>query len=64
MENISHMTTYRVSVAKVSLSERLTAAVLSLSFGLTLLWGVGIAGAEQLHNAAHDTRHAIGFPCH
>ena len=32
--------------------------------GLTLLWGVGFAQDMRLHNGAHDTRHAIGFPCH
>ena len=25
---------------------------------------VGLAQSATLHDAAHDTRHATGFPCH
>lgn len=32
--------------------------------GLIILWGVSLAGTEVLHNAAHDTRHGLSFPCH
>ena len=32
--------------------------------GLTLIGGVGFASDMAVHNGAHDTRHAIGFPCH
>ncbi len=32
--------------------------------GVTLLWGVGFSHIEAVHNAAHDTRHSNGFPCH
>ncbi len=32
--------------------------------GSFLVYGTGLASDGRLHNAAHDTRHAIGFPCH
>ena len=32
--------------------------------GLAILYGVGFAGPSLIHNAAHDARHANGFPCH
>ncbi len=32
--------------------------------GLFVLWGVGFAGSNVIHNFAHDTRHAAPFPCH
>ncbi len=32
--------------------------------GLMLLLIAGFAQASVLHNGAHDTRHAIAFPCH
>ena len=32
--------------------------------GLFLLLVAGFAQASVLHNGAHDTRHAIAFPCH
>jgi cobalt transporter subunit CbtB len=38
----------------------LAAAVL----GLGLVFTGGLAQSSALHHAAHDTRHAIGFPCH
>jgi cobalt transporter subunit CbtB len=38
-----------------------TAAVL---LGLVLVFGAGLAGSEVLHNAAHDLRHGMAFPCH
>ncbi len=36
----------------------------ALVLGIFILMGVGIVGANVLHNAAHDTRHAVSFPCH
>jgi cobalt transporter subunit CbtB len=32
--------------------------------GLTLLFAAGFAQASILHDTAHDTRHAMSFPCH
>jgi cobalt transporter subunit CbtB len=47
-----------------SRSEALTAAVLAALLGTFLIWGVGFSHIDVLHNAAHDTRHSAGFPCH
>jgi cobalt transporter subunit CbtB len=33
-------------------------------FGLVVLYGVGFAEFPRVHSAAHDMRHANGFPCH
>jgi cobalt transporter subunit CbtB len=38
--------------------------LLAALLGLFVVWGAGFAGADVLHNAAHDARHANGFPCH
>jgi cobalt transporter subunit CbtB len=35
-----------------------------LGFGAVLLYGVGFSTIAAVHNGAHDTRHATGFPCH
>lgn len=51
-------------LSTLTLSQRLIAGVLALFLGLTLLVGTGFAGDFRLHNGAHDTRHAMGFPCH
>ena len=45
-------------------SETLFAAALAGLLGLFLVWGVGFAPIALLHNAAHDTRHSLAFPCH
>lgn len=42
----------------------LVPAFLAALLGVFLIWGVGFAGPSVIHNAAHDSRHANGFPCH
>jgi cobalt transporter subunit CbtB len=32
--------------------------------GALIIWVVGFSHVEVIHNAAHDTRHSQGFPCH
>ncbi len=39
-------------------------ALAALLLGVALLAGAGFAGPEAIHEAAHDARHAFGFPCH
>jgi cobalt transporter subunit CbtB len=39
-------------------------ALLAMAAGVMLLFVVGFAGPEVLHNAAHDSRHSFSFPCH
>ena len=57
-------TTAKSGLQSLSISQRLIAGALALLLGLTLLVGTGFAGDYCLHNGAHDTRHAMGFPCH
>lgn len=45
-------------------AQALPAILMSALIGAILVFGVGLAHSDVLHNAAHDTRHAIGFPCH
>ncbi len=52
------------STISLSVSQRLTAGLAAFFVGSMLLYGVGLAHDSRMHNAAHDTRHAIGFPCH
>ena len=39
-------------------------AVAALLLGVFVVFMVGFAGPSVLHEAAHNTRHGIGFPCH
>ena len=52
------------TISSLSISQRLLAGVLALFLGLVLVGGVGFASDMAIHNGAHDTRHALGFPCH
>ena len=45
-------------------SDALRAAGVALLLGLGLIFLTGFAYPEVIHNAAHDTRHSLSFPCH
>ena len=32
--------------------------------GIFIVGGVGFSHIEAVHNAAHDYRHSMAFPCH
>ena len=52
------------SALAITLAARLCTAVISLLLGAFLIYGVGLAHSDTLHDSAHDTRHSYGFPCH
>jgi cobalt transporter subunit CbtB len=54
----------RPGAAAPSRAQAVAAALAALLLGVTILWGVGFSHIDALHNAAHDTRHSTGFPCH
>ena len=52
-QQLSHVKTHKAN-------QILASAILAL----VVLSIVGFAPLEVIHNAAHDTRHSSGFPCH
>ena len=44
--------------------QTLAASLMAALLGAFLIWGVGFSPIAVLHNAAHDTRHSLAFPCH
>jgi cobalt transporter subunit CbtB len=56
--------TARILTQTFTVSQRLAAGLVCLFLGSAIVYGVGLANMALAHNAAHDTRHAIGFPCH
>lgn len=42
----------------------LAAIALAVALGIGLIFAAGFADSATIHDAAHDQRHAIGFPCH
>jgi cobalt transporter subunit CbtB len=53
-----------VGVRRAARADRLIAAVMAALLGALVVWGVGFSPIAALHNAAHDTRHSMAFPCH
>jgi len=52
--------TVEVTASQSTLAQTIGA----LGFGFVMLFAVGFAPMDVAHNAAHDTRHAMAFPCH
>ncbi|MCC7321802.1 MAG: CbtB-domain containing protein [Rubellimicrobium sp.] len=42
----------------------LVPVLMSALLGLGIVVAAGVAQSATLHDAAHDMRHATGFPCH
>jgi len=53
-----------VTGTRVRTSARVWPSMAVLLFGLVVIYAVGFSTIAKVHNAAHDTRHATGFPCH
>lgn len=47
-----------------TLPSALYGAILAIALGAGLVVVAGHVQASALHEAAHDVRHATGFPCH
>ncbi len=44
--------------------EILKAAIIAFFLGSVLIYGIGFTDMDSVHDAAHDSRHALSFPCH
>lgn len=51
-------------VGSTERQETLKAAFVASLLGVALVFLTGFAQPQLLHNAAHDTRHSLSFPCH
>ncbi len=38
--------------------------VAAFLLGIVMLYGAGFVQTSAVHNAAHDARHTLAFPCH
>ena len=61
---MSHINSNRTDLSGVTPAQRAAAVVVTGLLGLFILFGVGFAQLQAVHDAAHDTRHSIAFPCH
>lgn len=58
MEQTNH------TIAQVTAPATLIPALAAILFGVFIVLGIGFAHSNTIHNAAHDSRHALAFPCH
>lgn len=58
------MTQASAQTAAIPRTARMAPALAALILGLGLVLVAGFAWPSTLHNATHDTRHALGLPCH
>jgi cobalt transporter subunit CbtB len=53
-----------IAAPETRLASRAVQITLAVLLGLVVVGGAGFAQIEAVHNAAHDYRHSMGFPCH
>jgi cobalt transporter subunit CbtB len=51
------------AVAELTASRAISIFAAAL-LGMFIVGGVGLSHIMAVHNAAHDYRHSMGFPCH
>jgi cobalt transporter subunit CbtB len=56
--------TNAVRALSVTKAETIRAGFVALFLGFGLVYLAGFASPESVHDAAHDSRHALSFPCH
>jgi len=65
---LSGVTARREMMMTKTIASDKSQALMSVLFvallGVTVLFAASSARSDALHNAAHDVRHATGFPCH
>ncbi len=60
----SHPSSSHAPAAAGSRMNLAVGVALAVFLGVVFIAGAGFAGSEVLHNAAHDGRHVLAFPCH
>ena len=56
--------TNATTVAIAGTNTDILAIALAALMGVGLIFVAGFASSATIHDAAHDQRHAIAFPCH
>ncbi len=64
MTERQHHTAAVAQTPAAAMTQQRAVAIVGAIFGLFLIFGVGFAHPEAIHNAAHDARHSFAFPCH
>jgi cobalt transporter subunit CbtB len=63
MTTLSTMQPGATSASALSAARAVPLVMVAL-LGIFIIGGVGFSHIATVHNAAHDYRHSMGFPCH
>jgi cobalt transporter subunit CbtB len=61
---IDQPTAAAIAAPETGLASRAVQITLAALLGIVVIGGAGFAPVDAVHNAAHDYRHSMGFPCH
>ncbi len=64
---LSGVTARRLNMTTISSTKAATTPLsifLMAALGVSIILMAGFAHSATIHDAAHDVRHASGFPCH
>jgi len=64
MTSLSTKPETTTSTAVAFTASRAIPIFMAMLLGAFIVGGVGFSHIEAVHNAAHDYRHSMGFPCH
>jgi cobalt transporter subunit CbtB len=64
MTSLSTEPATTANTAAALTASRAVPIVMAMVLGAFIVGGVGFSHIEAVHNAAHDYRHSMGFPCH
>lgn len=53
-----------INAAAALATSRAVPIFMAALLGIFIVGGVGFSHIEAVHNAAHDYRHSMSFPCH
>ena len=53
-----------INAAAALTTSRAVPIFMAALLGVYIVGGVGFSHIEAVHNAAHDYRHSMAFPCH
>jgi len=61
---MQNQTVTGVKLHDTTITRRPLQIAVAFLLGTVILFGVGLANSATVHNAAHDVRHSLAFPCH
>ncbi|PSC07054.1 cobalt transporter [Alsobacter soli] len=59
-----HQSTVTIPASTSKSTSAVAQALFAVLLGAFIVGFAGFSNIGAVHNAAHDTRHANGFPCH